>query len=102
MMPLELLEALLTPSSPSEPAPRGDHSIEVMQRRLRAFGLFEGEPDGRPSAALSASLARFQKLAGLRPTGDVHDPSTRLALRDACRGAADAGRNPVHGDKWPK
>lgn len=101
LMPSELVEALFGSLSAPEPPSRGDPSIEVMQLRLRALGLFEGEPDGRLSVPLSASLARFQKWAGLRATGDAHDPRTRLALRDACRGARDAGRRPVHGDRWP-
>jgi len=100
-MPSELVEAIFGTASPREPPTPGDPSIEVMQLRLRALGLFEGAADGRPSEALSASLVRFQKWAGIRPNGDVHEPRTRMALRDACRGARDAGRRPVRGDRWP-
>ena len=102
LTPSELLSALFGAADRSDEGPmHGDPSIQVMQLRLRALGLFDGEPDGRPSAGLSASLARFQRWAGLRPTGDVHEPRTRMALRDACRGARDAGRRPVRGERWP-
>jgi len=101
-MPSELLAALFgSLPAEGEPPARGDPSIEVMQHRLRALGLFDGEADGRPGAPLSASLKRFQIWAGIRPTGDVHDAKTRLLLRDACRGARDAGRRPIRGDRWP-
>lgn len=101
LTPSELLAALFGAATDRQDESHGDPSIQVMQLRLRALGLFDGEPDGRPSAGLSASLARFQRWAGIRPTGDVHEPRTRLALRDACRGARDAGRRPVRGERWP-
>lgn len=84
------------------PPPAVDQSIQTMQLRLRALGLFEGEADGRPSDALRASVARFQRMAGLRASGDVHDPPTRLLLRDAVRGAAASGAKPAGGGEWPR
>ena len=86
--------------SPS--AEPGDAAIVTVQLRLRALGLFEGEADGRPSDALRASVARFQRIAGLRTSGDAHDPATRLELRDAVRGAKEAGRQPARGAAWPR
>ena len=84
------------------PPPTVDPSIATMQLRLRALGVYHGLVDGRPSEALRASLARFQRLAGLRTSGDVHDPATRIALRDAVRQAAAAGARPAAGDDWPR
>lgn len=84
------------------PPPPVDQSLLTMQLRLRALGLYAGEADGRPSAALRASVERFQRMSGLRASGDVHDPATRLLLRDAVRDAAAAGARPAAGDRWPR
>jgi peptidoglycan hydrolase-like protein with peptidoglycan-binding domain len=85
-----------------QPPPTVDPSIATMQLRLRALGLYHGLIDGKPTDALRASLARFQRAAGLRASGDVHDPATRLALRDAVRDAAAAGARPAGGGSWPR
>jgi peptidoglycan hydrolase-like protein with peptidoglycan-binding domain len=73
-----------------------EHSVWVMQKRLEALGLWPAAAplDGRPSETTREALRRFQRLAGLRPDGDVHDARTRLVLRDQVRAAAQAGRIP--------
>lgn len=85
-------------------APRASYPIEaepergiwIIQKRLEALGLWPpGEPlDGRPTEATRAAVRRFQRLAGLRVDGDVHDARTRLALRDQVRAAHNAGAIP--------
>jgi len=72
----------------------GDRGVWTLQARLRALGLLELEPTGKPCEVTRDALRRFQRYAGLRQTGDVHDARTRLELRDAVRGAAHAGRIP--------
>jgi peptidoglycan hydrolase-like protein with peptidoglycan-binding domain len=73
----------------------GDRSVWTLQMRLRALGLFDAhDPDGRPTDATREAVRRFQRMAGLRVSGDVHDARMRLELRDAVRGAAKAGRIP--------
>jgi hypothetical protein len=85
------------------PAFEVDVGIVTMQLRLMALGLYAGGADGRISEPLRASLRRFQLWAGLRQTGDVHDPATRLRLRDEVRAAALAGATPAGGlADWPR
>ena len=94
----ELLSALgAAPDAQSQGDDTADRrSVWVMQKRLEALGLWPAAAplDGRPSEITREALRRFQRQAGLRPDGDVHDARTRLALRDQVRGAVQAGRIP--------
>jgi peptidoglycan hydrolase-like protein with peptidoglycan-binding domain len=93
-LPGFVAQVFMSAAGAEPPPPQIDASIATMQLRLQALGLYAGAADGRPSEALREALRRFQVWAGLRGSGDVHDPATRILLRDAARGAVQAGRAP--------
>lgn len=71
----------------------GLRSVWVLQRRLCALGLLaqDGPLSGRANNATRRAVRRFQRRAGIAPTGDPHCPRTRLELREAVRAAQEAG-----------
>lgn len=71
----------------------GIRSVWVVQRRLLALGLLgiEDPIHGRVNAQTRRALRRFQRFAGIDPTGDPHCPRTRLTLKEQIRDAQRAG-----------
>jgi peptidoglycan hydrolase-like protein with peptidoglycan-binding domain len=74
----------------------GIRSVWVLQMRLRALGLLplDAPIHGRDNAPTRAALRRFQRRAGIPPTGDPHCPRTRIELREQLRAAERAGAVP--------
>jgi len=79
---------------PLEAPPPTADEVREAQERLTALGVYDGQVNGELGARTRVALARFQRIAGLTPTGRLDAPTMEALER-----ASTAPRAAVAGAK---
>ncbi|HWV37565.1 MAG TPA: peptidoglycan-binding domain-containing protein, partial [Vulgatibacter sp.] len=66
---------------PLEAPPPTADEVREAQERLTALGVYDGQVNGELGARTRVALARFQRIAGLTPTGRLDAPTMEALER---------------------